>query len=82
MKSLSLSTGFRSKLSKASVIMLIYSSLLSAEETAPSMSFLEFLGQEENESWIEPALELSNDSTNESEQIEDRSAEEDSNETN
>ncbi|WP_415903963.1 hypothetical protein ACMXYW_10175 [Neptuniibacter sp. QD48_55] len=46
------------------------------------MSFLEFLGQEENESWIEQALELNDDSTNESEQLEDRAAEEDSNETN
>lgn len=82
MKSLNLSIGFRSKLSKASVIMLIYSSLLSAEDTEPSMSFLEFLGQEENESWIEQALELNDDSTNESEQLEDRAAEEDSNETN
>ncbi len=58
MKSWNLLTGYPARLSRVSAMtLLIYSNALSANDPIPSVDFLEFLAQEENEQWMEVILE-------------------------
>lgn len=57
MKISNLLIGSLRSLSKGSVFMLLLTAPLSANESAPSLSFLEYLAEEENQSWMINILE-------------------------
>lgn len=57
MKILNLSLGWLRSLSKGSCLMFVLATPISASESAPSMSFLEYLAEEESQSWMISVLE-------------------------
>lgn len=59
MKNWNLSTGYPRKLSKASTMLLLYSGLTTADPI-PSISFLEYLAQEDSDSWMKEVLDTDN----------------------
>lgn len=77
MRTLSLSPGWRRNLHRVSGGMVLVSAIALADEP-PSISFLEFLAQEESEGWMEPMLDEEQIATTEIKQM---SNGEESNET-